>query len=306
MTLCPIPGWGSGGFGFTPWGGSSYADFRLIAAQAIRDNVIRVQFSQPPSLTGILDPKDGSNPARYSIVADTATTGYDGLPCRPVRIVLVTAASVPGSGGVFVDLTLDRPMSPYACFYLIAANNLYSATTGLPLNPCFAQFRVPALYRFLAPQVEDQAIPTRDIAHPDTLSALRGASGTINENELGIIPIDDSGDYAYDQGIINFKKRVYRRLVTRKNAFTFLPGYGVGVPQQLKRANTVAVRTEIVTEAQKQLSQEPEAEKVRVTMVTDPQNPSLVRLMVAIKMKSTGQGIQFGFPFLVSALVNPG
>ena len=56
-------GWGGGPYGLTPWGGggSLFTDnLTLVLAIAIRENVCRLTFNEPVTLTGVLDPHDAA------------------------------------------------------------------------------------------------------------------------------------------------------------------------------------------------------------------------------------------------------
>lgn len=295
MTTCDTPpGWGVG-WGLAPWGGDPNAGFKINTIEAVRDNVIRISFSQTPRYTGVLDPRDASNPKRYQVVNDPTTYGYDGLPCRPVRVILASVVNLPSSVGRVIDITLDRPMSPYPSEYTVSTNNLFD-TAGIPLDPCFASLKIKGLYRFLQPQDPSLMVPSRDIANPSTLSGLIG-SVQVSEKQLGIIPIGPDGDYAFDEGITNLKKRVWRRLITTPGSFTFMPSYGVGVTTYLKKLNLASTRQQIATLAQNQISQEPDVERCIVSFTTDPKYPNLVYVNVLVKAKIQSQSIKFIFPF---------
>ena len=81
--------WGSGEFGAGSWGGGE-GTLTLLGAFALRENVIRLAFSQPVYFSSILDPLDASNPEKYSVTAVSGTFGIDGSPARPVNAVRVT------------------------------------------------------------------------------------------------------------------------------------------------------------------------------------------------------------------------
>ncbi len=277
---CPSPGYGSGSFGSTPWGGASDADLRLLSVLAIKENVFRLIFSQPVVYTGVLDIKDASSVSRYNVVAVSTTTGSDGLPPRKVTPVEANKSLIANAGGRGIDLVVDRPMSPYPSKYIVSVNGLFSLITGLPITPCFTSSLVFGLYRKSQVQLPEFAVPSRDIANPNTLSAQLDPVPFLGNKQLGIIPIDDTGDYAFDEGIVSLRKRVYRRLITRKGAFIFMPSYGIGIIDKLKKLNSAAARAEITTEAESQIRQEPDVERCSVSIAG---NTNLVRLIVLVK-----------------------
>lgn len=291
-------GWGSGPWGLNQWGSGGLADLRLVLAAAIRDNLIRLFFNTAPSFTGILDPNDGSNADRYNIVgiAGSAAGGEDP---RVVRVIEAAIAAVSGTEGAAIDITLDRPMSGWPALYLVSVNQLVTATTGAPLEPGFTSFTVVGLEAFEDPPMRDLLIPSRDIANPQTESAaLASLLPTDSSLFLGTIPVDERGDYAFDQGIVNLKKRILRRLVTSKGRFTHLPNYGVGLIDNLKRLSRQGARRELAEEARSQISEEPEVEGVSVTVDNDPAEPSLLRMRVRVRSpKLSENDIDMEFPF---------
>lgn len=291
---CPSPGFGSGSFGVTPWGGAISTDLRVLNVVAIKENVFRITFSEPPIFTGVLDTKDASSVKRYSVTAISTTTGMDGLPARKV---LPAEISLAGGGGTEIDLTTDRPMSPYPARYLVAVNGVFSSSSGLPINSCFTSFPVYGVYRKLHTQLPELAVPGRDIANPWTLAAQLDPVPILGNAQLGIIPIDDSGDYAFDEGVISLKKRILRRLVTKKGAFIFMPSYGVGIIEKLKKLNSAAARSDVAAEAQSQIQQEPDVERCSVSFTG---SKNLVRLVLVVKPTNIQPfKLMFDFPLLL-------
>jgi phage baseplate assembly protein W len=290
-----MPGFGSGGWGDSPWG-SGDDELRLLSALAVRENAVRLTFSAPPLFNGILDAHDASNPARYNFVPVPGTIGSDGLPARPV--FAVSAAEV-GGGGAQIDVTLDRPMSPYPAVYIASVNGLVTSESELLLAIGATSTLFFGVHRFVPPPSTDTAIPSRDVANPQTRAALTGpeALSYTNDSVLGTIPVDSSGDYAFDAGLTNLKKRIYRRLITSKGRFGHLPEYGIGVPDQIKKLNSAAVRQQVVAEAEKQISQEPDVEQVRVTIVSDPASPSIVRFRIKVRAKFSQAPFDVDIPF---------
>lgn len=288
-----MSGWGSSGWGEGPWGSGD--ELRLARVEPVRENVLRIEFTEAPYFSGILDPHDASNPSRYNITPDSSSTSGDGKPPRSVTPVLV---EVFGGAGSIIDITVDRPFSPYPGNYFLAVNGLVSSLTGALLAADGSAFQFRGLYRFVPPPRRDLAIPSRDIANPQTLNALLDPLPvTTDPLILGSIPVGDGGDYAFDEGVTNLKKRVYRRLLTRKGGFAALPDYGVGVPDQLKRLGIAAVRSQLAAEAQKQLASEPDVEAVSVKVVNDADAPGLVRFKVRVRAKFTESFIDIDVPF---------
>jgi hypothetical protein len=289
-------GWGGGFWGASYWGSGS-SDLTLDRVEPIRENVVRLFFSEAPRFTGILDPHDASDPARYSINVVAGTVGNNGKLVRSVIPVKAEIALEALAGGAAIDVTTDRPFTPYPAQYIVAANGLIAASSGALLVPP-ASFVFFGLYRFLQPPALDTRIPSRDIANPQTRSAmLDPLPDPNNPLLLGTIVVDENGDYAFDEGITNLKKRIYRRLLTSRGRFAHLPTYGVGVPDQVKRLNIAAVRGALASDAQKQISEEPDVQAVTVRVVTDPTAPNLVRFKVRVKAKFSQAPIDVDIPF---------
>jgi hypothetical protein len=155
---------------------------------------------------------------------------------------------------------------------------------------------VDAVYKQLARPSLDCAIPSRDIASPQTLSSFSDPLPNVNSVVLGSFAIDDNGDYAFDEGLVNLKKRIYRRLIFKPGSFPHMPTYGVGVPTYAKQLNTAATRGKLASEAETQISKEPDVEKCVVQIVTDSDVPSLVRFRILVRTK-LGQQAKFDVPF---------
>lgn len=295
-----IGGWGGGEWGQTPWGGGDESFLQLLSAEPIRENVVRLFFSAAPLFTGLLNANDASNPARYDIGPIEGTTDGDGVPTRDVDVVLAERALVAQSFGRAIDVTVDRPFSPFPARYFVAVNQLVTST-GTLLGGGGTGVGFYGLYRFIAPPNPAKTVPSRDIANPQSTFAALATSQSSDPRVLGTIPIDDTGDYAFDEGIVNLKKRIYRRLVTTKGRFAHLPGYGVGILTHIKRLNLAAVRAQVVADAESQISQEPDVAEARVSIVNDPTVPNLLRVRVRVRATiGNVQGIQaFEFPFLI-------
>jgi hypothetical protein len=290
-------GWGSTPWGAGPWGAGGVLDLELNSAIAIRENVIRLTFNAAPQFNKQLSPNDASNPARFQVTGSPTPVGLDGEPARAVRPVLVERAAVAGSFGAVLDVTLDRPLSPWPTQYIIACNQLVS-TTGALLSPAASSRGFVGLYRMLRPQNASSPTPSRDIANPQTYQAqLDPIPQAGDPLALGVIPIDASGDYAFDEGVTQLKKRVFRRLLTAPGAFPALPNYGVGVPLYGKRLGTEAARQQIAVEAQTQIAQEPDVAAVRVRVVSSAADPSITLIQIRIKMSGSAGTVEFDVPF---------
>jgi phage baseplate assembly protein W len=116
---------------------------------------------------------------------------------------------------------------------------------------------------------------------------------------LGSFAVDDTGDYAFDDGLTNFKKRILRRLIYRKGSFPHMPEYGVGVPAYVKQLSIAATRGRLAAEAQQQISREPDCVSCTVDVVTDKSTPNLVRFLI-VATTHKGQTARFDVPFVTT------
>ena len=291
-----MSGWGSEPWGAGPWGGGDGDALRLLSAVAVRENVVRLEFNQAPEFTWLLTSNDASNPERYSIKA-LVSVGRDGEMARAVRPALVERALVSGALGRFIDVVVDRPFSPWGAEYLVACNQLRTYAGGL-LDATKSSARFVGVYRTLRQQSTSNATPSRDFANPFTYTAQLGQPLAGDQLLLGVIPIGSDGDYALDEGLVQVKKRIFRRLLTRKGAFAALPEYGVGVPTYGKRLGVAGVRQQLAAEAERQIKLEPDVEDARVNVVSDAKNPSVTIFQVRVRITgSQGRFQQFDIPF---------
>ena len=139
-------------------------------------------------------------------------------------------------------------------------------------------------------------MPSRDIASPQTYSALSIGTETVSDAVLGTFFIDESGDYAFDSGVNQLKKRVYRRFVTTPGGFPANPGYGVGVLGYGAQLSVMGVRQRICDEARQQISTEPDVKACSVTASTDPKNPNITIFAVRVQTVA-GIDTTFTLPF---------
>lgn len=288
-------GWGQGPWGATPWGSGGGLGLELLSAQAIRENVIRLTFDSPILFTGTGEPGDGSVLERYQIVAQSTPLDARGNPARAVRPAGVELSEVAGAGGRQVDVTTDRPMSPYPTRYSVAVNALKNLSGGV-LVPGSTSVLFDALFRGIPRPLPDNAVARRDIANPQTRSAFFDPLPEVSELLLGTLPVDEQGDYAFDEGLTSVKKRIFRRVITRRGKFGHLKDYGVGVPAQVKKLGSGAVRETLAADAESQILEEPEVERVAVSWVQDAQRPNVFRMQIRAKTTS-GDSVNLDVPF---------
>lgn len=294
--------WGEGSWGFGSWGGAIGEGFTFVDAIAIRENVIRLEFDRKVSFTNLLGTDDASRVELWSITPVAGTVGLSGDPTRLVRVVQVTLSGEDdgvaiADRGRFLNLVLDRPMTPYPGEYVVSWFDVFSSDLG---SSSSGTANISSLYRLLEPPQLEVARPSKDFANPQTIGAATTSLPQPNAAfTLGTFGVDDTGDYALDEGVVNLKKRIIRRLVTRKGAFAHLPNYGVGIPEQAKKLGQAIVISKLKAEAEVQIAQEPDVLQSRVIVVINSETPNLVRFRVAVKSKA-GKPIAFEVPFDVT------
>lgn len=304
-----VGGFGGAGFGggASGWGGASA--FGLLQAIATSENVITLYYGgTQPYLSGLLDQDDASTASHYSVTVVEGSQGNDGNPTQPVTVIFAQPSQVVGAENA-IDLLLDRPMSPFPSLYVVTATGLYSTSNtggpGVIQDPDPADYTFFGVYRELQPQVPDVVAPSADFANPQSLDALVGATPVVplslsaSTQLLGTYVVDQ-GDYATDQGLVSYKKRVLRRGVTVPGGFAFLPrSYGVGIPSYGKQLQRGSIRAKLAAAWQAQILEEPETATATVTATQDPVNPGLVYFSVQAQTKNN-QRVSFRMPVPVS------
>ncbi len=194
-------------------------------------------------------------------MGDATSVGSDGLPPRNVFVAQVDLLEP-----TVVQVWTDRKLSPFPTRYTINLNGILQDITLDPLLVFSAPFL--GLQAGTPTPTRDNTISNADIANPQTLSGALDPLSLPTDSVLGTYPIDDTGDVAKDEGLASYKKRVLRRLSTRKGKFAHLPGYGTLAFESLKKLGLPAAYQQIAADAEAQIREEPEtvAVQVKVTM----------------------------------------
>lgn len=232
----------------------------LVDTLAIRENLVRLTFDVAPYFSAVLDPGDASNPARYTLGAKADTIGSDGLPPRGVFAAMAELAAP-----TVIHLWTDRKLSPFPSRYTVSLNGILEDGSLDPLDVYQGEF-----YGLRAGRViptPDRAISNADIANPQTLSGALDPLALPTDSVLGTYPVDDTGDIAKDEGLQSYKKRVLRRLSTRKGRFRHLPNYGTLALESVKQLARPGLMQAIAADAEEQIRQEPETVAVKVQIV---------------------------------------
>lgn len=270
-----MSGWGSASWGGSAWGDGEVDGLALLSATPIRENVVRLEFNAAVFFNGLLSPKDGSNAEKYAVTPVAGTAGDDGLPARPVTAVLVERAVFEMAAGRFLDVSVDRPFSPRPARYSVAASRLFTAD-GLPLFAGMNIAEFDGLRRGLPAPLAPLVLGRTDLASP-----VRSDPA---DPDLVALAVDESGDYAADAGPEAFRKRVTRRIMSRRDGFAFLVGYGVGTPDLVKRLARDSTRARLAAEAENQVKLEPETKDARARV--EQVAPGVFRLRLEVLTRS--------------------
>jgi len=292
--------WGKNSWGASAWGGGG-GPIQFVNAIAIRDNVIRLEFTDTVYFTGLKQPEDGSQISKYTVTPVPGTIGYDGTEARAVSVAEVKVAQesdgvIAEDIGRFIDLYLDRWLTPYAAQYIVAVTDVFALDLGSSIS---GEIPFDSVFRKLARPSPDQNRLSKDLANPQNIAAARESLPNPEDpGVLGTYSADDSGDYAFDSGSTSFRKRAVRRFVTKKNGFAHLPGYGIGIPQYGKQLAANATITRIIADGEAQLRRGPDVERVKIKAIKDPTAPNLYRFQIIAVMRN-GQAQRVEFPLLV-------
>jgi len=291
-------GFGGAAWGESGWGGPVSELPQLISAIAVAENVVQLTFNQPIYFTGLLDGPDASNRRRYTFAPVPGSTGMDGTAAKPIGPASVAVVQVPGQLlGSIINVTTDRPMTPSPAQYTVACNGLFGSDGITPLSVTGATFT--SVFKVIqAPQVETLT-PRGDLAMPQSQEAiLTGVVGDPASITLGSFVVS-GGDYATQAGIVEYKERLYRRMVSVRDSFLHLAGkgYGAGLLTYGKQLGTAARRAALQGSIEQQAGLEPETTAVSCKTVPSGQNPGLLFLVLLAKTK-------FGKPVKVVAPVN--
>lgn len=217
-------------------------------AVCVRENQVRVTFSSAVRFTGTREPGDGGDPSNYTVV-DSVGAVY--------RATLVLQVS-----DAVVDLVLGDVLSSDAT---VSVSGVVS-TLGDALGTAYA--------------ATIAAIPYKT---PAVLDATAGGARDI-ASVNGVWVVDRGGDFATDVGLVQLRKRLFRRLTTPKNAISHLPGYGVDVAAYIKQLASSSARARLINEIELQFVQEPEVLSARALLV-QVGNKGLWRLKVNVRTR---------------------
>jgi hypothetical protein len=246
-------------------GGGSWSFWLLVFSVSEGEqstlNSVDIAFSWEPLHIDPNDPKDGVNLDNYTV------TG----PVSPLADRLLQ--SVVYLGDDMLRLYFDGPLVPGELYAIAIAN--IETEGGAPLTPDPTTISFVAFGASADPvPLERQPSEAWDIRNPQTAAdAPQGAA-------LGTFVIDDDGDLGVESRRRYLRKRVFRRLTTRKGSNVLEPEYGL--EYEPKKLQTPARLRRLQQSAELQLKREPGVLGVRAAVAQDPVAPGIVILTVQV------------------------
>lgn len=241
----------------------------VVRALAVSGRTVRVVFAEAPVFRSPGGPYDAMNPSLFFFSVDAGTATSPLATAVGSALVAGPARGV-GNGGAAeergVDVGVDRGLIA-GITYRVAVRDVQSAFGGI-LGSSYSQ-------------PFSGVVPLQE--KPKT---IRGRPTTNidygNDPFLGSWRADDSGDIAPQDAASGFRKRVLRRLMTFKDSFAFLKGYGVTV--KLKELEGLAEIAALKVDVERQILLEPETAAVSVDVSLLATNVLIVSVRVKTKV----------------------
>jgi hypothetical protein len=230
--------WGTGPWGFTPWGGG--ASLALASALAVNTRTVRVTFTSPPRAQSERGPGDALNPASWAVTIPATGRVYD--------VLRIEARSA-----YVYDVRVLELFERYGVTHRVDAAAVRSPADTVLMPPRALSF--PGVVASVASRME---IGQYDIAQPpfDT-DTQRG----------GVYQFTSGGDHALEGGAALFYKLVVRRLVTPTGAYFHLTDYGVGF--KVKEPTPLSDLVVLKAWVERQVQAEPDTVSVNAELSLD-------------------------------------
>lgn len=232
----------------------------IVRARAAGSHVVRVVYSEEPLHRSPAGKYDALNPGNYSIEAEV------GSAPNVMVVGIGSTMRVPPAPGVVgvdergFDLHTDRALV-VDVLYRVTVVRVRAKPGGELGTPYSATFHGMVMLNTV--NRPRNPVPLFDWQ---------------NSFDRGTWVVDDSGDLAPEDERASVRKRIFRRLVTPKGSFRFLPGYGVGL--SLKGPMLPRDLQPLQAEIVRQIKLEPEVQDVSVSLELDPLGLLTVSLAV--------------------------
>jgi len=265
----PAGGYGQQGFGGYAFGAGG--PLAVVRAVAVAGQVVRVVYDEEPLHRSPAGISDALNPSNYTLTVPGANATAP-TPMGVGTTMVVGPAYAVGNGTGAAgergfDVHVDRQLIA-GVVYRITVRNLVAAAGGALGSPNAANFGGVT-----------QLIETKPPARIQDLIDIQNPPAT------GHWVVDDSGDIAPEDPDAGTRKRIYRRLMTRRGAFRALPDYGIGF--DLKSIANVATLSALKMDAIRQIKLEPDVVSADVT-ITVQQSTGLTIISARAKTRRGG------------------
>lgn len=239
---------------------------QVVRAVAVAGQVVRLVFTVGPTMRAPGGAWDGRNPANYvfGVASGQATVP---IPVGVDPKLVPGPARAVEAGQVAVDVHTDRQLIE-GVVYRITARNLRTAAGALQGAPYSADFQGASRLR-----VVRQAGRLQDLVD------------VANLTDSGRWVVDDSADVAPEDPEAGTRKRVFRRILTPRDSFSFLPGYGG--PLRIKGLASPNDMALYRSGLQLQLLEEPDVVAADVAVQIDATNVITVTARVRTKRGTT-------------------
>lgn len=267
-----MPGWGSGGYGGSPWGLGSGGPLFAVSALVTSERTVVVELSDTPRANSPVGDGDALNPNTWYVdVLDS-----DG---NVERSLLVLAVRLYSGTTQFELYTLDK-FEPSTITHRVGSDTLVDPGGVLITLPKYVDFlgcvaaQIPAANRGLV-----------DVANPQT--------GAMDEGG-GTLIVGSDGDYANESGIDLYRKLIIRRLTTTPGDFFYFdPTYGLGL--RVKEPLGISDIPKLKAEVERQLKREPEFAAVQASITITPNGV----MTITVRVQLTASGALLAIPIQV-------
>lgn len=240
-------------------------ELAIIAVVPIATNAVLVEFDKTPLADDTTGPHSVTNPRNWAVVAVDPTYFSDTVP----EGIPTVGAVVPSRQPLFARLypepdtetqliiEFDGSLEARVVHALSMSPGVCGALDENPIDPLTWYFVPPSAVPLMTPArvVEERY---RDF---DFVMSRKGVPIS------GVYRIDDSGDIGIQGGKESLRKRIFRRLFSGRNSWSFLRDYGVAVG--LKSLATRAELQSFASRAAEQIRREPDVAQAVVAARMD-------------------------------------
>jgi len=226
------------------------SSFYVARAISVGGQIVRIVFSGEPKHKSSGAPDDALNAANYQVSVTTGTGNDPESIATLLTVGFWPAFGLHADGEAYVDLQVDRPLI-VGMSYTVAVSHALVAADGTPIGS-------PYSWTF-----NGSARPIRRRQQRRQIGLVDFASDPFT----GGIKVDQSGDWASEEGLSGTRKRVWRTALTPFGAFSFLQNFGL--KYDIKKPGTLSILGNLRTELKQQLLQQPDIKNASSSVAMD-------------------------------------